>query len=201
MLAKWPPLKLAQLAFAASLLSLSRILTPPLILIPMALRGQVTGLHPSHLTRVTYNFVSLVLVWVPSLIGAALLILARRRIKQGLEKKQWTVDETNSTLAWLQRPVVNRTYGVAFWIMACCFVSCLFARPLGSRTNAFQLTADLFILSSAVLPSPKGDLDRIRKRLSPEPPPRDPINWKTYKPLHSEHWGRHDLSSAGGAET
>jgi hypothetical protein len=192
MLAKWPPLKLAQLALAGALLSLSRMLAPPLILVAMRLRGWLIGPQASSRIELAYYGFSLVLFLIPSLIGSVVLALAKRRIDEGLEKKRWTEQETELALGWIDSPTVKRSVRTVAMAMLGGFLVCLF--PLhGHRSDAFRLALDLVVLLS-VLPSPKGSLAQIRKSLSPEPPPHDPSKWtSTYKPLHSEHWGGREI--------
>lgn len=93
MLAKWPPLKLAQLAFAGILLSVSRFLAPPLMLVAVRLQDRVVGPHASYRTEVDYYLLSLILALIPMVVGSVLVVLVKRRTNEGREKKRWTEQE------------------------------------------------------------------------------------------------------------
>jgi hypothetical protein len=192
MLAKWPPLKLAQLAFAGSLLSMSRILAPLLAIIPFALHRWTAG--PRQADRLCLNFL---IALLPALAGIALLGLAKRRITEGVVKELWTRQQIEPVVEWLRSPFVKRGWWVALAAM-CCSYFLLFLLPR-NLPDLPTLTANLITISVILLPGPRASLDQIRKALSPEPP-RPWSRTLDMKRLEFEQWGAHDVSSAGRSE-
>ena len=195
MLANWPPLRLAQLAFAGSLLSMSRILTPLLALIPFALHGWTTD--PRRTDRLWLYFL---IALVPALIGIVLLAFAKRRITDGVRRELWIEQETRPALEWLRSRVVTRGWWVIFAAMSCCYLM-IFLLPRDFHPDVSHLRENTLLLSLTLLPSPRTSLDQIRKSLSPEPPRRPLNGWAgSISGIHSEHWGGREFPKPGRSE-
>jgi hypothetical protein len=193
MLAKWPPLKLAQLAFAASLLSMSRILAPLLALIPFALHRWKTD--PRQADRLWLYFL---IAMVPALIGIVLLGLAKRRITDGVRRELWIEQETRPALKWLRSPIVTRGWWVILAAMSCCYLM-IFLVPRDFHSADPRMIETVLLIFAMLLPSPRTSLDQIRKALSPEPP-RSSSRTLDMKRLQSEHWGGREFPKPGRSE-
>ena len=202
MLSTWSPPTLAKLAVASSILYSSRILVPCLMLVAAWLHGGFVGFRASHRVSVAYYALCLILVSIPSLLGQVLLILAKRRISEGLDQKRWPEQETEHALGWLNSPAVRRSPWAVFWSMFACFVACLSVPRLGYHSNVFQFSTDVVIVSAMFTPSPRDYLTQIRAKMQPELPPFDPSqSWTAgMKRLSSEGWGGREIAKGGRSE-
>jgi hypothetical protein len=194
---KWPPLKLAQLAVLGALLSMSRLLAPPLILVCLRFRDRIIGLEAKPRTELLYFFVSLLLVLVPSLIGSGLVALVRRRIGEGREKKEWTQQQTDLACGWLKSRILIRNFRTAILLMFGCFLVFALNWNLVLRYPEFRCALTLVGLLSLLTP-PRESLQSIRQSLTPDQPAWEPPDWaKTHKRLQSEHWGASNSTASG----
>lgn len=197
MLSQWPPLKLAKLGFAGLVLNESSLLAVALFLVPMRLRSVLLGLHESHLAVIAYTTVSLIVVFSPSLIGLLLFHLAKRQFDTGLDNEQWTKQERDQVLRWVESPGLKRIWFLLFSSMFIGYIALFsFAEHLrwpdyfaGRFHNPYLMLFVWFVCMVTV--NPRQTLAQIRKRLRTESRPFDPSqSWANrYKPLHSELWG------------
>jgi hypothetical protein len=194
MLSQWPPLKLAKLGFAGLVLNESSLLALALFLLPMRLRSALLGLHPSHFAVIAYNTVSLIVVVAPSLIGLLLIHLVKRQFDTGLDNEQWTKQETDQGLRWVESPRLKRMWILLFSSILLCYIA-LFSIAAHLRwpdyyAGRYHKLYLMFVMWFAcmVTANPKQTLAQIRKRLRP---PGDQIKgWAgTIKGIHSDHWG------------
>jgi glucan phosphoethanolaminetransferase (alkaline phosphatase superfamily) len=196
MLSQWPPLKLAKLGFASLVLSESCLLSWALVLVPIKLRSVLLGLHPSHFEVIAYTTVSLIVVFSPSLIGLLLFHLSKRQFDIGLDNEQWTKQETDQVLLWVESPGLKRMWILLVSSMVICSIAVfsIAAHLRWPDDSAGRITLYLIIFLCYVnilLPNPREALAQIRKQLRPKSSQYDPSkSWvNTYKQLHSDHWG------------
>jgi len=195
LLSQWPPLKLAKLGFAGLVLNESSLLAVALFLLPMRLRSVLLGLHASNFAVIAYNTVSLIAVVTPSLIGLILIHLAKRQFDIGLDNEQWTKQETDQVLRWVESPRLKRMWILLFSSMFICYIA-LFSIAAHLQwpdyyAGRFHKLYLMFVVWFACMltANPKQILAQIRKRLSP--PVGVPLKgWSgTIKGIHSDHWG------------
>lgn len=105
--------------------------------------------------------------------GAAIAILAEKKLKSGINDEVWQEDELKALLLWLNRRVVT----IAVWIPIVGWFASIIAFR---RWDAGVIVAGVILPMLAI--------SRIKDRL------RQPLRTQlqgpfTSKPLHSEHWG------------
>ena len=122
MLGRWTPPQVARLATVGALLSTSRLLAPLIILALTKTRGQILGLHESHLSIDSYDAACLILVLCPAVIGSLLLARAKRQFNAALDKKLWTEGETEAAKRWIESPARERRQNILYWTMGICWL-------------------------------------------------------------------------------
>ena len=195
MLAKWPPLKLAQLAFAGSLVFALDFLAAPLTDELLELHDRFFGAGRGAFTITAFILILL----APILIGSLITILARRRLFAGLDDDEWPESEIEKTRLWVGSPVLKRITkglvwtGIVLWITA---VGLYIGKGRPNSTVRMVANSLMFLAIPGIV------LARLREALRPDPPPYDPSkSWTAgLKPLRSEQWGARDVSSAGRSE-
>jgi hypothetical protein len=195
MLAKWPPLKLAQLAFAGSLVFALAAGSGP------AADG-LAKLHDhfSLTHRIAFAVTTLLLaVLLPILIGSLLILVAKRRLFAGLNNDEWPEDEIEKARVWVASPGLKRIAKGLQWTAIALWVASvgLFIWKYPPGPTLRLVTSSLIFLTIPVT-----TLSKLRGALRPDPPPYDPSkSWTAgLKPLHSEQWGTRDLPNAGRSE-
>jgi hypothetical protein len=192
MLAKWPPLKLAQLAFAGTLIAATTCLSGPVADGVEKLRGRHFLRHhpgPFFLT------VDLLTLLAPLLIGALMALPARKQLLEGLEKQQWPEPEVEKTRLWIEsanlKKLVTGLGGLAIISFVIFCVWGFHSHPtirLVSNSLVFLTFPSLFLLN-------------LRQALRPDKPYDPSKSWaRTMKPLRSEQWGEREIHDTGRAE-
>ena len=184
MLAKWSPLKLAQLAFAGSLVFALATLSGPVADGLLKLYDRFSLPH-----RIAFGVTTLLLaVFVPILIGSLVILVSRRRLSAGLNNDEWPEDEIEKARVWVASPVIRKTARGLQWTAIALWVA-----AVGLFIWKYPPDASLRLVTNSLmfLAIPATTLSKLRESLRPDPPPYDPSkSWTAgLKPLHSEHWG------------
>jgi hypothetical protein len=181
MLANWPPLKLAKLALAGSMLIAVEAFVPVCFL-------EIFGAVPSYFAVV----ILLLLIFLPLLIGGPLTRIAIWRLSDGLDKDQWTEDEVTGARHFVYSPVLRRNANWYFWIVRAIVIFVL-ALWVASHIWKFYFSDVIpnFVLMIWLLRVPIDNLSKLRVKLLPKPPAYDPEKGGGGKQqrLHSDHWG------------
>lgn len=182
MLAKWPPLKLAQFAFAGSLVFALDCLSAPFADELLKLRDRF---FPAD--RGAFTVTGLILIlFAPILIGALIIFLAKRRLFAGLDNDQWPDREVEKARLWVQSPVLKRIAKGLVWTAIVLWVASVALYIWKGRPGQ---TVRMVSNSLMFLMIPGFILANLREALRPEPPPYDPSKTRTsgMKRFQSEH--------------
>jgi len=172
----------------------------------MRLRSVLLGLHASHLAVTAYNTVSLIVVFSPSLIGSLLFHRAKRQFDTGLDNEQWTKQETDQVLRWVESPRLKRIWLLLFSSIFIGYIA-LFSIAEHLRWPDYfagryhRLYLMFFVwFACTVTDNPQKTLAQIRKRLRP---PGVPIKgWVgTIQGIHSDHWGGRETPRTESTES
>ena len=192
-LADWPPLKLAKLTFAATLLAVTASLAPAVMLLPRWLRIPLIGLHPHLPILFTYGLVSLLIAFTPSLIGIQVIVLVKRQIEIRKEQNRWTEQEKEQARSWL---TVRKRYFIA--LSTAMFLCGLAVTILWRDSALIRTTFSLMACVCAIFTLHNEFTKESREDLQPKSQLK---GWSgTIKGIHSEHWGGRQIPKSVSSE-
>jgi hypothetical protein len=189
MLAKWPPLKLAQLAFVGSIVVALEFVSDLLSEALLRLHDYFFGSFSSHPAGPVTIAAFILISFASILVGGLLIWIAKRQLSAGLSGNKWLAIEVEKAHVWIESPTLKRVASGLAWVYVVDFVVynlLRYAWGIHFRATVREcLGSFIFFLAPAFV------LSNLRETLRPAPPARVPLKeWAgVIKGIYSEHWG------------